>query len=109
VLLAAPRGRKEEVATEANKSLNLTLVEQLISGPRNRATIKKVISEYALRGELSHHLGHENGEAKPAVARTVMASLFASASRSTAICWTLRLLATVKAGSIRRRAMCRTF
>ncbi|AJY41330.1 transposase, Mutator family protein [Burkholderia humptydooensis] len=73
-----PRKRKEDVTIEPGKGLNLDpeLIKQPVPGTLDRATIneqlaalKKAIFERALGGELTHHLGHEKGEAKP-VGRT---------------------------------------
>ncbi len=59
---------------EPGKGLNLApeLIKQLVPGPLDRATIneqlaalKKAIFERAPGGELTHHPGHEKGEAKP--------------------------------------------
>ncbi len=70
-----PRKRKEEVPVEPGKGLNLDpeLIKQLVPGTLDRASIneqfaalKKAIFERALGGELTHHLGYEKGEAKPA-------------------------------------------
>ncbi len=70
-----PRKRKEEVTIEPGKGLNLDpeLIKQLVPGTLDRATIneqlaalKKAIFERALGGELTHHLGYEKGDAKPA-------------------------------------------
>lgn len=70
-----PRKRKEEVTIELSKGLNLDpeLIKQLVPGTPERATIdeqlaalKKAIFERAPGGELTHHLGDEKGEAKPA-------------------------------------------
>ncbi|MDN7684191.1 DNA (cytosine-5-)-methyltransferase [Burkholderia cenocepacia] len=60
---------------EPGKGLNLDpeLIKQLVPGTLDRATIneqlaalKKAIFERALGGELTHHLGYEKGDAKPA-------------------------------------------
>ncbi|EDT42881.1 transposase mutator type [Burkholderia ambifaria MEX-5] len=70
-----PRKCKEEVTIELGKGLNLDpeLIKQLVPGTLDRAMIneqltalKKAIFERALGGELTHHLGYERGQTKPA-------------------------------------------
>lgn len=70
-----PRKRKEEVMIQPGKGLNLDpeLIKQLVPGTLDRPTIneqlaalKKTLLERALGGELTHHFGYENGQAKPA-------------------------------------------
>ncbi|VBJ74421.1 Transposase mutator family [Burkholderia pseudomallei] len=70
-----PRKRKEEVTIEPSKGLNLDpeLIKQLAPGTPERAmldeqlaALKKAIFERAPGGELTHHLGDEKGDAKPA-------------------------------------------
>ncbi len=70
-----PRKQKEDVMIEPGQGLNLDpeLIKQLVPGMLDRSTLevqlralKKAIFERALGAEMSHHLGYNKGEAKPA-------------------------------------------
>ncbi|AIP34021.1 transposase, Mutator family protein [Paraburkholderia xenovorans LB400] len=72
-LYATQTQRRNNGRTGQGLDLDPELIKQLVPGTLDRATINeqlaaltKAIFERALGGELTHHLGYEKGEAKPA-------------------------------------------
>ncbi|MBM5589475.1 hypothetical protein GSH10_02190 [Burkholderia pseudomallei] len=88
-------------------NLDPELIKQLAPGTPERAmldeqlaALKKAIFERAPGGELTHHLGDEKGDAKPAGSTNHPTARAASAWRLTTTCSTSRLIARDREGTL---------